>query len=56
MQAKKRIKVIVCDSYDTCVAVETFNTLPEVCAYVNKHSDEPVTFTLQFETFNCIIK
>ena len=49
------IRVVVCDSFDTCVDVKTFKDLDEVCAYINKHSDEDVTFTLKFEKFNCII-
>lgn len=56
MTSKKIIRVTVCDVFDTCIAVEIFDTLPEVCDYINKHSDENVTFTLKFETFSCIIK
>lgn len=45
----KKIRVVVCDSFDTCVAVEVFNTLDEVCAYIHKHENEDVTFTLNLE-------
>lgn len=49
MEEEQKICVIVCNSYDTCIEVQTFDTMSEVCAFIESYMKSGVTFTLRFE-------